>query len=120
MARLKPVPPAGVCSQLLQDHQLMPTNVPACKASSAGSSCGLGEGKGARRGEALSAAPSAAQGTGQRLWGESGSPNTINWTSAGMGLPAFSKLQHWFGYGMHKGVWASLKPVMGPATHLAG
>lgn len=32
MARLKPVPPAGVCSQLLQDHQLMPTNVPACQS----------------------------------------------------------------------------------------
>jgi len=28
-ARLKPVPPSGVCNQLFQDHQLMPMSAPA-------------------------------------------------------------------------------------------
>lgn len=106
MARLKPMPPAGVCRQQLQEHQLMPNDVPACQ-SQAGTASPLQseleqeeqprgrEGGEAQGGEALSAAPAAAQGPGEKFWGESGSPATVTWASAGMGLPSGSYSTLW-------------------------
>lgn len=106
MARLKPVPPAGVCRQQFQEHQLMPNDVPACQ-SQAGTTSPLQreleqeeqprgrEGGEAQGGEALSAAPAAAQGPGEKFWGEFGPPATVTWASAGTGLPSGSYSTLW-------------------------